>query len=1362
MIEILSKPGFEAIDPDVKPNPDNVRDLTDQTGAERTAEVARGAAKDGTLPAELAARGLISYHADSSKVTRVLCRAGIRSFAYLIDHGFQDLIVLPGSFFVELALCIHIDALHESVGSIMRINFRELVLLSEEDVTLSVGVERLNSRTVQYIFREAGGPGAGPAGGLPCVILEIECDDRSPANASATVLSIEAFQQQAVYLGDRAGFYQRLRENGNQYGPHFQNLRQVWCSGGEALGRLRVSRNASGTKGNHLDPIMMDSVVQLLSAFSLDLGRTFILKGIETIQILNSAIPEEAWVHARLQSGDKAKAAEGAGDVEVFDESGVCYLRLQGVKFAYLDRAEARQDGATPKTKIVIASTFTAEPVEKPLQFWGDYFGRPVQVVFAPYNQVFQELLTPGSQMRRNEEGLNVILLNLGDWVADAGAVALKSNPEKIAACFGGLERHVLPNGVEVAHLNRYETDYVYKEIFVDRCYLRHGIHLAENAVVMDIGANIGLFSLFIRKECPQASIYAFEPSPVAYQALNANFEAYGPGLQAFNVGVSDRRGSAPLTFYEKSSVFSTFHSSLEEDRQAIQAVVENMVKGELGGDGEAVDGYVAEFMTDRLERKIFQCPLVSVSDIIRENGLQRVDLLKVDAEKCELEILRGIEDSHWRMIGQVVVEIHDRSRRTVEEIQALLTQRGFQCAVEEEKLLAGSGLFNLYAIRPERQLPDDGEGRLALPPEAELQGKIHQFIQSLESFAQSATAMTLICVCPTRWKNSQPGVSGHELMAAESCLLRRARELPRVEVIGSEAVLSLCQASEFHDPHSNELGHIPYTAEGFAAIGSRLFRTFLALRRAPCKVIALDCDNTLWQGVCGEEGPLGVAVTPSHRALQSFMLQQMDAGVLLCLCSKNNEADVWAVFAQNPGMALRREHLAAWRVNWSPKSENLRSLARELNVGLESVIFLDDNPVECAEARSNAPEALTLQLPAAPGTLPRFLDQVWAFDHFRATEEDRTRTRKVLENGQRESYRGQVSTLKDFVDGLKLRVEVFEPAQDQISRVSQLTLRTNQFNFTTLRRSEEDVTRFLEKGGGHCLAAKASDRFGDYGMVGLLFYTVHGESYKIDTFLLSCRALGRGVEHQILARFGRQALERRIQRIELRFQPTSKNLPAREFIMSVGGDLERKEGEASVFAFSAARLADVRYDPNLLMTGPPRMEEAGSRASGMRPGSVVGAAMSRMSDKFQRIADSLNEAKKICVAIGAHGLSAEGDASRLFGEELPATVAGRILGIWRTTLGNPRVGMNDKFAEAGGTSLNAVQIVAAIRRELNVEISIVPFLKNTDVIELAAWVDGKLSKPIAPAAVSEGPVPNGRGSAAGRRQSNDVITGEL
>ena len=100
-------------------------------------------------------------------------------------------------------------------------------------------------------------------------------------------------------------------------------------------------------------------------------------------------------VHARLQSGDKEKAGKGAGDVEVFDESGVCCLRLQGVKFAYLDRAESRQDSAAPKTKIVVASTFTAEPVEKPLQFWGDYFGWPVQVSFAPYNQVFQELLTP-------------------------------------------------------------------------------------------------------------------------------------------------------------------------------------------------------------------------------------------------------------------------------------------------------------------------------------------------------------------------------------------------------------------------------------------------------------------------------------------------------------------------------------------------------------------------------------------------------------------------------------------------------------------------------------------------------------------------------------------------------------------------------------------------------------------------------------------------------------------------------------------------------------------------------------------------------------------------------------------------------
>jgi len=1264
-------------------------------------------------------RGLIYYRAGSSKEAPVLFEVGVGSFPYLADHGFQSIIVLPGSFYIEMALCVHIELLHAIVGCIKRIEFRNPVFLSEKKVTLSAGVNWLNDQTVQYTFREAGEPGRGSVTGLPCAILEIQCAGRSQANPSTTVLSVEAFRQRAVYLGDQAGFYQRLRENGNHYGPSFQGLRHVWRAGGEALGRLRVSRDPSGTKRHHLHPVLMDGVTQLLSAFFLDQGRTFILQGVQEVSILHSDFPDEVWVHARLRSENSAKVGGGFGDLEVFEDSGVCGLRLQGVKFAYLQGQESTRMTGTGRTGIVIASTFTAEPVEDSLQFWGDYLGLPVQVSFAPYNQVFQELLSPNSPLRRNQEGFNVILLNLGDWAADGPSGGLRLDAEKAAACFGELARHTLPNGLEIAHLNRHETEYVYREIFEDRCYLRHGIRLAEDATVIDIGANIGLFSLFVRNHCPRATVFAFEPSPVAFCALKANCEAYGPRLRPFNVGVSDRRGSAPLACYGKSSLFSSFHSNADEDRQAIKAVVANLVRAELGRTTESVDEYVEELMTDRLNQQTFECPLLSVSDIIRENGLQRVDLLKVDAEKCELEILRGIDGSLWPLIDQVVVEVHDRSRRAVGEVQDLLAKRGFRCAVEEENLLTGSGLFNVYATRHENGSRNEDERSPIGSPTVGVKDKVDQFVQALDSFTRAASTPTILCLCPSGRNHPHGAAFDQELAAGEKDLLLRVRELPRVEVIGSEAIPALYPTAEFHDPHTNDLGHVPYTPEGFAAIGSTLFRKFVGLQRVPYKVIVLDCDNTLWQGACGEEGPLGVAVTPGHHALHEFMIRQMAAGLLLCLCSKNSEADVWAVFAQHPDMALKREHIAAWRINWAPKSENLRSLAGELNVGLESIVFLDDNPMECAEVRANCPEALTLQLPPDPGSRPRFLDHTWAFDHLRLTEEDRTRTQKVVENVQRERYRGQVTTLKDFIDGLQLQVVIFEPARHQIGRVSQLTLRTNQFNFTTIRRSENDVVRYLEKECGRCLAAKVSDRFGDYGIVGLLLYEVDGDGYDVDTFLLSCRVLGRGVEHQILAQFGRLALDQGKHWVELPFRPTERNQPAGEFISSVGAEFMRKLDDGALFRFPAARLAGLRYDPGVVLTGRKHDGESGSTGAGSKPGLAAAAAITRLPEKSQRIAESLNGVKEICAAIEAYRLRAAGGGGTSGGGELPATLAGTMLGIWRKAIGNPRIGMNDNFVDVGGTSLKAVQIVAAVRRELHLELSIVSLFESPTVRQL-------------------------------------------
>src|SRR5205823_8812586 len=188
--------------------------------------------------------------------------------------------------------------------------------------------------------------------------------------------------------------------------------------------------------------------------------------------------------------------------------------------------------------------------------------------------------------------------------------------------------------------------------------------------------------------------------------------------------------------------------------------------------------------------------------------------------------------------------------------------------------------------------------------------------------------------------------------------------------------------------------------------------RKIHAMQMTPYKVVALDCDDTLWQGICGEDGPWGVVLDPPRRALQQFMLAQHDAGMLLCLCSKNNEEDVVATFRARREMPLHLEHFVARRINWQAKSTGLAELAHELDLDLASFIFVDDNPEECGEVQADRPEVLALPLPSHAGEIPDFLKHVWAFDRLRITEEDRKRTALYGQQIQRARLEKQASTL--------------------------------------------------------------------------------------------------------------------------------------------------------------------------------------------------------------------------------------------------------------------------------------------------------------------------------------------------------------
>ena len=394
-----------------------------------------------------------------------------------------------------------------------------------------------------------------------------------------------------------------------------------------------------------------------------------------------------------------------------------------------------------------------------------------------------------------------------------------------------------------------------------------------------------------------------------------------------------------------------------------------------------------------------------------------------------------------------------------------------------------------------------------------------------------------------------------------------------------------------------------------------------IALTAPPYKAIAVDCDNTLWRGICGEEGAESVALDPPRRALQEFLLRQRDAGMLLCLASKNNEGDVWETFAAHPEFPLRPAHFAAWRLNWDSKATNLTAMAEELNIGVESFVFLDDNARETDEVAGALPGVLALTLPEELPTLPAWLDHIWAFDRPVVTDEDRRRNASLEQTREFGRELHAATNLTEFIAGLKLRVDVAPLAGERLSRAAQLTQRTNQFNCTTVRRTEAELQALLQDGRFEIHSAEVSDRFGEYGLTGLLIVERREDVYRVDTFLLSCRVLGRGVEHRLLAFLGEHAEENGVRRVAIPFLPTRKNQPARAFLDSIKCAERAEEGAGLCYFFRAAEIQGLRWHPQL--AAPP---EGVPRDA--RPAAPRGAV------DFDRIATELRTADAVVAAL--------------------------------------------------------------------------------------------------------------------------------
>lgn len=337
-----------------------------------------------------------------------------------------------------------------------------------------------------------------------------------------------------------------------------------------------------------------------------------------------------------------------------------------------------------------------------------------------------------------------------------------------------------------------------------------------------------------------------------------------------------------------------------------------------------------------------------------------------------------------------------------------------------------------------------------------------------------------------------------------------------------------------------------PYTEAFWNELGRQLAESLTRQRIAAKKCIVIDCDNTLWGGIIGEDGLAGIALGEDYpgsvfRDFQHQLLTLRSQGVMVAICSKNNEADVWEVFDGHDGMLLKRDHIVTHRINWQDKVSNICGIAEELNIGLDSLVFVDDSSFEIAHVKEALPMVTCLQVPSDVALFPRTISSFRLFDQEHISAEDRARSDLMIQERERRGLSASMSS-DEFRKALALVVEISECRPEHVARVTQLINKTNQFNLTTRRKTSAEVVELCSRPSWTVLAVRVADRFGDYGLVGVVLLQKAEKIIEIETLLMSCRVLGRGVEEAIFAKIADIARASGADEIVGEYIPTKKN----------------------------------------------------------------------------------------------------------------------------------------------------------------------------------------------------------------------------
>jgi len=324
-------------------------------------------------------------------------------------------------------------------------------------------------------------------------------------------------------------------------------------------------------------------------------------------------------------------------------------------------------------------------------------------------------------------------------------------------------------------------------------------------------------------------------------------------------------------------------------------------------------------------------------------------------------------------------------------------------------------------------------------------------------------------------------------------------------------------------------------------------------------KCIVLDLDNTLWGGIVGEEGFNGIKLdsTPPGNAFLEFqqnLLALNKRGIILAVNSKNNHDDGFQVIRDHPNMILREENFACFKINWEDKVSNMIEIANELNIGLDSMIFFDDDPVNREYMKKSLPEVLTIDIPNDPSEYSRILHSINDLNVLKITGEDESRGKMYAQERKRIDLQKISVDIDEFLNQLNIKIQIKKADDFTIPRISQLTLKTNQFNLTTKRYQEEDIRDFTKSKDMIVECVHVEDKFGDSGITGVYIVKKSSkEEWYLDTFLLSCRIMGREIEKGILGHMIERAKLEGIKKIKAQYIPTKKNKPCENFLLDCG-----------------------------------------------------------------------------------------------------------------------------------------------------------------------------------------------------------------